>query len=156
MSGPITDLVRTLVAGGATPELILAAVETVEARQQDALEKRRASDRERQSRLRSNVKSRDITATPRESRPRAGVEGSSSKEEITEKSRKEDTSPSARSTRGSRIPDDFVPDIDAAFADGLSRRDAELQAKNFCDYWRAKPGKDGLKADWPATWRVWF
>jgi hypothetical protein len=25
----------------------------------------------------------------------------------------------------------------------------------FRDYWIAKPGKDGLKADWLATWRNW-
>ena len=25
----------------------------------------------------------------------------------------------------------------------------------FSDYWRAKPGKDGVKTDWLATWRNW-
>jgi hypothetical protein len=69
---------------------------------------------------------------------------------------KEGASPSARSRRGSPIPDDFLPDIEAAVADGLSRQAAELMAKNFVDYWHAKPGKDGLKLDWPATWRVWY
>lgn len=69
---------------------------------------------------------------------------------------KKDTSPAARSHRGTRIPDDFSPDIEAAVAEGVQRQDAERQAANFCDYWRAKPGKEGLKLDWPATWRVWY
>ena len=25
----------------------------------------------------------------------------------------------------------------------------------FADHWRAKPGKDGAKLDWRATWRNW-
>jgi uncharacterized protein YdaU (DUF1376 family) len=28
-------------------------------------------------------------------------------------------------------------------------------AERFADYWRAKPGKDGRKLDWEATWRNW-
>jgi hypothetical protein len=49
------------------------------------------------------------------------------------------------------IPDDWRdwcasarPDLDPGetFAD-------------FADYWRAKPGKEGLKLDWLATWRRW-
>lgn len=70
--------------------------------------------------------------------------------------KKETTSPSARSNRGTRIPDDFSPDIEAAVAEGLSRQEAERQSRSFCDYWRAKPGAAALKLDWQATWRTWF
>jgi hypothetical protein len=35
------------------------------------------------------------------------------------------------------------------------KADAEDEAANFVDYWHAKPGKDGRKSDWPATWRNW-
>ena len=35
----------------------------------------------------------------------------------------------------------------------------DLSAKHvfeqFKDYWCAKPGKDGVKLDWQATWRNW-
>lgn len=31
----------------------------------------------------------------------------------------------------------------------------ETEAAAFVDYWHAKPGKDGRKADWAATWRNW-
>lgn len=49
------------------------------------------------------------------------------------------------------LPDDWKtwaererPDLDAATV-----------AESFRDYWTAKPGKDGRKADWQATWRNW-
>lgn len=103
-----------------------------------------------------NVTERSVTS-PNVTERLARVEGNTSTQEITEKEvRKKDTSPPARSTRGSRIPDDFKPDIEAAVAEGLSRQEAERQALSFCDYWRAKPGAAALKLDWPATWRTWF
>jgi len=30
------------------------------------------------------------------------------------------------------------------------------EAERFRDYWIAKPGKDGVKLDWAATWRNWM
>ena len=30
-----------------------------------------------------------------------------------------------------------------------------LEGQKFADHWRAQPGKDGRKTDWPATWRNW-
>jgi hypothetical protein len=75
---------------------------------------------------------------------------------ISGEEEKKIVSPSARPSRGSRIPDDFQPDIDAAVSEGVPRQEAERQARSFCDYWRSKPGAGGLKLDWPATWRVWY
>lgn len=34
--------------------------------------------------------------------------------------------------------------------------DADREAAQFADYWHGKPGKDGRKADWQATWRNWI
>lgn len=28
-------------------------------------------------------------------------------------------------------------------------------AEKFSDYWRAQPGRDGIRADWEAVWRNW-
>ena len=56
---------------------------------------------------------------------------------------------------GTRIPDDWQPDEqDRQFArsHGL---DPDAVAPGFRDYWIAKPGADGRKLDWPATWRNW-
>lgn len=58
-------------------------------------------------------------------------------------------------TRGTRLSDDWQPDVeDRAFAEqqGL---DADTIAAEFRDYWIAKPGAAGVKLDWPATWRNW-
>lgn len=61
---------------------------------------------------------------------------------------------SARTARGTRLPDDWRP-LESTYAvpDGVS-----LQAEyaKFCDYWRAQPGAKGRKADWEATWRNWL
>lgn len=34
--------------------------------------------------------------------------------------------------------------------------DGKREHERFTDYWQAKPGKDGRKLDWPATWRNWM
>jgi len=61
--------------------------------------------------------------------------------------------------RGTRLPTDFVmPDdwIEWAMSErAWTRQDAENEASNFHDHWIAKPGKDGRKIDWAATWRNW-
>ena len=155
MTGSITKLVETLVAVGATPEQILAAVRTAEATKDDALEISREKARNRIKKWRDkqacNVTERSVTDTKRLTRG----EDSSSKKHITEERKKEDASPAAQPKKGTRIPDDFSPDIEAAISEGLSRPDAERHARSFCDYWRARPGKEGLKLDWQATWRNW-
>ncbi len=57
--------------------------------------------------------------------------------------------------KGCRIPDDFVPDLDWAVAQGMNRDAAAFEAANFRDYWTAKAGAGATKRDWPATWQVW-
>lgn len=74
----ITAIVEALVAAGATPEMILAAVRAAEATNSDALVRRRAKDAERQQRFRDrNVTSRDVTVTERDGplseRPSEGI-----------------------------------------------------------------------------------
>ncbi len=67
MSGSITHLVRTLVAVGATPEMILAAVESAEASKDNALETSREKARNRIKKWREkqdcNVTERSVTTT---------------------------------------------------------------------------------------------
>lgn len=72
-------------------------------------------------------------------------------------SNNEDTAPSAKSPRGTALPKDWtLPDDWKAWAEA-ERPDLnpEAVANEFRDYWVAKPGKDGRKADWLATWRNW-
>lgn len=69
----IAKIVRALVLAGATPEMILAAVEAAEDGRSDAIENRRANDAERQRRRREredcHVTSRDVAVTERDPAP---------------------------------------------------------------------------------------
>ncbi|MEN0087612.1 MAG: DUF1376 domain-containing protein [Pseudomonadota bacterium] len=60
-----------------------------------------------------------------------------------------------RMSKGCRIPDDFVCDLDWAVAQGLLRQTAETEAATFRDYWISQTGAKAVKADWPAVWRNW-
>jgi len=152
----LSAILEPMIAAGVPGDVILATVKAFEEQQSDALERRRANDRERQERRR-HVKSREVTVTvsSHDASVARGEDNLQTKD-TSGKEEKKVASPSARPSRGSRIPDDFQPDIDAAVSEGVPRIEAERQARSFCDYWRAKPGAGGLKLDWPATWRVWY
>ncbi len=62
-----------------------------------------------------------------------------------------------KSKQGARLPDDWsLPDewADWAKVERPDLNPAEVAAR-FADHWHAKPGKDGRKLDWLATWRNW-
>ena len=61
--------------------------------------------------------------------------------------------------KGTRIPEPFV--VDEAMKDwavdrGYTAEWCMQQTERFINYWTAKPGKDGTKSDWRATWRNWI
>lgn len=68
-------------------------------------------------------------------------------------------SPSAKTPpRGSRLPEDWKPNekqIAYAQQKGMTDEQIARTAEDFADYWIAKPGKDGRKADWNRTWQKW-
>lgn len=57
----------------------------------------------------------------------------------------------------SRLPADWLPSEDDISFCEKNRPDLKPSdvACRFRDYWVAKPGKDGRKLDWSATWRNW-
>jgi hypothetical protein len=60
--------------------------------------------------------------------------------------------------KGSRLPSDWQPseaDLAMAAGEGFSPFETRRMADGFRDYWLAKAGSDGVKLDWPATWRGW-
>lgn len=63
-----------------------------------------------------------------------------------------------KSARASRLPDDWQPPTEAVAwaAESHPLIDPALETEKFRDFWRAKPGKDGRKLDWLATWRNWI
>jgi uncharacterized protein YdaU (DUF1376 family) len=61
-----------------------------------------------------------------------------------------------RAPSGSRLPADWQPsDSDRAYAVKYGI-DPDAEGECFRDFWLAKAGKDGRKADWSATWRTWI
>lgn len=90
---------------------------------------------------------RDVTQTSRD-----GVV--TPQETETETYQKEEPNGSSKK-RGTRIPDDWMPDAADALAAGLPVQNTSLEASKFRDYWRSLPGQRGVKLDWPATWRNW-
>lgn len=67
------------------------------------------------------------------------------------------SAPSAKSPRGTALPKDWtLPDDWRTWAE-KERPDVDVVtvSESFRDFWIAKPGKDGRKADWLATWRNW-
>lgn len=76
----------------------------------------------------------------------------SQKQEQKQKQKSEPASPS-----GSRLPADWLMTEEMEQFCRTERPDLEPSevACRFADYWRSKPGKDGRKSDWLATWRNW-
>lgn len=87
-------------------------------------------------------------ATERQETPRGEEKR---EEEKTSKSKAE------ASQRGSRLPADWNPTEEEILFCKTERPDlnAEVVAHCFRDFWVGKPGKDGRKTDWAATWRNW-
>lgn len=156
------DVFRKLAALGLDHDQMAGVLEIMDAAAKaaaDADEARKAKGRERwhrwQDKRQSNVSQHEQTLANDSHASVTRVEDNLLTKKISGQEEKKDTSPPARSKRGERIPDDFQPDIAWAQSQGLSPSDAQHEASQFLDFWRAKPGKDGLKLDWPGTWRVW-
>ena len=66
------------------------------------------------------------------------------------------TTPPAK--RGTRLPVDWTPTGDELAWARKERSDLDVprEALAFRDYWIAKPGREGLKLDWVATFRNWI
>ena len=66
---------------------------------------------------------------------------------------------SKQTGRGSRLEADWQPPAEAwdfGRSLGLDEREVADELDRFRDYWIAKPGKDGRKLDWCATFRNWL
>jgi hypothetical protein len=76
-----------------------------------------------------------------------------------ERSAKAPPTPKATAkNRGTRLSEDWSPP--PALAEWAKKErpdlDIALESASFRDYWTAKPGQDGLKLDWDATFRNWI
>ncbi len=68
-----------------------------------------------------------------------------------------DTDKKQNSKRGLRLANDWVLPNEWEYWANKERPDLNAMqvADQFKDFWCAKPGKDGVKLDWAATWRNW-
>lgn len=59
---------------------------------------------------------------------------------------------------GTRLPEDFAvtAEMVAWARENAPHVDGKRETERFCDYWHAKPGKDGRKLDWVKTWKNWM
>lgn len=73
------------------------------------------------------------------------------------KGKEEEGSRAAPSKNGTRLSEEWAVPIEWHQWAELERPDLHVQtvASQFRDYWIAKPGKDGRKLNWSATWRNW-
>jgi uncharacterized protein YdaU (DUF1376 family) len=137
-----------------TPEgLKQPRVERIRAQQNQKIQQRRAAGKAsaaaREAQRELNERSTTVDAPLARNRREPEPE--------PEEEEKDTPSPpsGARSPRGYRLPSDWQPNHDdTAFAAKLGL-DPPAVAAQFRDHWHAKPGKDGRKLDWPATWRNW-
>ena len=116
--------------------------------------KRRCTDAQRKANVR-NVSASDADKQQTESGQKTPNLGA--REEKRREEEKTEESPSPKSPRGTALPKDWeLPGDWRTWAEG-ARPDVDVLtvADSFRDYWVAKPGKDGRKADWLATWRNW-
>lgn len=147
----LSAILAPLIARKADHATIMDVVMAFEAEQIDVLEKRRESDRKRQA----DKRSRDITLRHSDRPLTTRVEGSSSKEDITNK--EESVSPAAQPKRASRLPADWtLPEewLAEAVAAGMSRQRALSEAERMKNW--SLSNKNGAKLDWLATWRNWY
>ena len=84
----------------------------------------------------------------------------STRQDQTIQERKKETplpsvGPPRTATRGSRLPSDWSPTPESRRYAAEQGLNPDAVAANFRDYWCAKAGKDAVKTDWPATWRMW-
>ncbi|KXX64035.1 hypothetical protein [Marichromatium gracile] len=85
--------------------------------------------------------------------PRANQEQEQQQDQQQEPERSRAARPNAR---GARLTLTRLPPAWRAFAEQTRPDlDPEHTWAQFRDYWVAKPGREGVKADWLATWRNW-
>jgi len=87
-----------------------------------------------------------------------GREGKGEEESAVETSPAERKSAKPSEALGTRLAKDWQPHPDELrwATDARPDIDLSVEVESFRDYWIAKPGKDGRKSDWPATWRNWI
>lgn len=166
--GSVAEMVMALIEAGAPPEIAAQVVAEAYAAGASIRPPTRTARQDRNRRYYENRKARaseerlkasdsdvsdGVAKANIQHAPTRGEDNPSRLEHTGEK--KNTPSVASPAKRGTRIPDDWQPDMLAARREGLSQAEAEREAERFRDYYLGAPNAKGVKLDWPATWRNW-
>lgn len=146
MSGPVSIAAKHLMAAGVTGDALVTALAEIEAASQPS----RSKGAERQARYRERHKaSQSVTSDVKKEIPQTPLE----------KTTPLVSAGARRVSRGTRMPDGFVPIpnvLQLARNLGFSEREIENELETQRDWARQAPGAKGVKTDWNAFSRNWF
>lgn len=157
------ETLRLLMSKGLSGEDLLQVVAAIDADMERnsggipvdaAAERRRAYDRERKRKFHRN----STGVPPEHKKAPLSIEVDREKEEREEKRE----APAKRlppEKRGTRLPDDWMPDEDdAKFGASLGYTAAayDREVMKFRNHWHAEPGANGVKRDWKKTFHNWL
>lgn len=163
-------ILDAMLAAGASPEVIVAAVKAANAKEEARREQKRANNAERQRRFRESIRAESEGSVTESNADNAlhDVTGVTppvlDKESFPQTPFKEiNPTPRARaaSARGTVLPVGWKPDrLDRTTIAGqiVERRGqgwARGALESFENHWRAKTGRDATKRDWQRTWANW-
>jgi len=165
----LSAILEALVEAGATPQMMLAAVRAHEAQTNDALERRRESDRLRQEAKRgrernvNHVTSRDDAVTVSSRDARVVISSSSLRSEgrkaLTSFEPKRDESPKPKTVKAHPLPPDWQPE-ESTWRYGLDLGRARQHLEGDLEEMRlwalANGGANTLKRDWNMALKGWF
>lgn len=115
------------------------------AKADEIIEKRRNAALGRHAKNKSSAYAEQVQSKSSDTRVPPRTDNQGSKEEPKGSSK----------NRGTRLPENFKPDLTFAASLGLTRAQAENEAAKFMDWWPAQPGQKGVKLDWEKTWKTW-
>ena len=163
------EVLRAMLAAGASPEMLIAAVEADQVAQAAADEARLAAKREATAaRVRKHRAAKKVAEEAAVTRCNASNGGNAlqppKRSPTPPKTTPQDSpsganapsAPKGARSRGCRLPDDFAENAEArqVVAEwGYEGPAADEVLAEFCDFWRAVPGARGTKTDWLATLR---
>jgi hypothetical protein len=108
----------------------------------------------------------NVTARTRDYRERSNEEGKEQDKDVPTNVRRNvpetetetDKEKSMPRKRGSRLPNDWLPDpeVRTQMAEQFPQVNLKAAHEKFVDYWQAKAGRDAAKLDWNGTWRNWI
>lgn len=159
-------MIDAMIDAGLTREQMAALMKASLAGNAERADKKREQNAERQRKFKAKRKGNadnalpELPTLPSDKKERSPEPSKEKTTPLSQTPSASETAPAGKpaSKRGTRLPADWQPSdknrADALEA-GCPENMIQRMGNGFRDYWVAKPGKDGVKLDWDATWRNW-